>query len=80
MNSQLGELGARGSHGAEISLLDLPVDLVSVNREMAGRFDADLDNIIFNPSYPDLDIIADHDALIKLSAKNQHGAEFKGSN
>ncbi len=56
--------------GAQIGILDLPVNLVAVNWQAPGRLDADLDRIGINPADMDLDLITDHDPFVDSACEN----------
>jgi hypothetical protein len=47
-------------------------DLFAINGYIAGRFNADTDLIPVNLDDRDHDIVANHDLLTQLPAKNQH--------
>src|SRR5690606_6460744 len=57
---------------AAVLFLDLPVDLLTVHRNMAGRFDSVLHLIAAHIHNGDLDIVTVHNALVPLAGEYQH--------
>src|SRR5207302_2160770 len=53
---------------------NLEVDLLAKDRDGARRFDPDPDLLAHDREDRDLDVVPDHDALIGLSRKDEHGA------
>ena len=58
--------------GSEIFTLDRLIDLMSMDRNMAGRSNPDLYVAAPDVEYRDFNFIADHKALIFFSCKYQH--------
>src|SRR5207237_2410904 len=55
-------------------LADLEVDLLAEDRHGPRRLDADPHLLAHDREYRHLDVVPDHDALVGLSCKDQHGA------
>src|SRR2546423_9306651 len=49
---------------------DLMVDLGAMDGNVCGRFDTDAHLLAVNREHRDLDLIPDHDALLRLACKN----------
>src|SRR5436190_14509840 len=54
-------------------LLDLDVHLLAEDRDVPRRLDPDPDLLPRDRQDRDLDVVADHDALVGLAGENQHG-------
>jgi DNA-binding transcriptional LysR family regulator len=61
---------------AESLLLDLQIDLLAKDRDVARCLDPDSHLLAHDRQYGDLDVVADHDALVGLAGQNQHDHAF----
>src|SRR5205823_5217718 len=53
-------------------LLDLQVDLLAEHRDVPRRLDSDPDLLAHDRQHRNLDVVADHDALVRLPGEYQH--------
>jgi hypothetical protein len=72
------DLGRRALVAGAGSLVDRHVDLLAEDRDVAGGVDADADLVAGNGEDRNLDLIADHDALVRLPREYQHSARPPG--
>src|SRR5262245_16628169 len=71
----LADLGERpaGLRGSRQALgLDLQEDLLAEHRHAARRLDPKADLLPEHREHRDLDVVADHDALVRLAGEHQH--------
>src|SRR3712207_3410235 len=66
------DLGARRALRVELLLLDLQVDLLAEDGDVPWRLDPDADLFAHDREHRDLDVISDHDGLVRLARQYQH--------
>ncbi len=66
--------GSDGADGVEIIFLNLAVDFVAVDGEVAGGLNADFHQVVIDACYANLDIVTDHDTFINFPCKDKHGS------
>src|SRR5947209_6770607 len=58
--------------GFHLLLLDLQVNLLAEHGDVPGSLDSDSHLLAHDRQHRDLDVVADHDALIRLPGQYQH--------